>query len=93
MAKISDNPNQDENEPEILYDAVHHAREPNSLSQLIFYMYYLLENYGLNDEVTYLVNETEMYFVPCINPDGYIYNQINDPNGGGMWLLAMGNLV
>ena len=83
--KISDNPNQDENEPEILYDAVHHAREPNSLSQLIFYMYYLLENYGVNDEVTYLVNETEMYFVPCINPDGYIYNQINDPNGGGMW--------
>ena len=48
-------------------------------------MYYLLENYGVNDEVTYLVNETEMYFVPCINPDGYIYNQINDPNGGGMW--------
>ena len=33
--KISNNPNVDENEPEILYDALHHSREPNSLSQLI----------------------------------------------------------
>ncbi len=26
-----------------------------------------------------------MYFVPCINPDGYVYNEITNPNGGGMW--------
>ena len=44
--KISDNPSTDETEPEMLYTALHHAREPGSLSQLIFYMYYLLENYG-----------------------------------------------
>lgn len=83
--KISDNPNQDEPEPEILYDAVHHAREPNSLSQLIFYMWYLLENYETNPEVKYLVDNTEMYFVPCLNPDGYIYNETTDPDGGGFW--------
>ncbi|HIF14373.1 MAG TPA: T9SS type A sorting domain-containing protein [Bacteroidetes bacterium] len=83
--KISNKPNIDENEPEILYDALHHAREPNSLSQLIFYMYYLLENYGNDEEVTYLLDNLEMYFVPCINPDGYIYNEITNPNGGGMW--------
>lgn len=83
--KISDNPSTDENEPEILYTALHHAREPGSLSQLIFYMYYLLENYGTNPEVTYLINNTEMYFIPCVNPDGYIYNQTIEPSGGGMW--------
>lgn len=84
--RISDNPNTNEPaEPEILYTAIHHAREPASLSQTIFYMWYLLENYGTDPEVTYLVDNTEMYFVPCINPDGYIYNETTNPNGGGMW--------
>jgi carboxypeptidase T len=83
--KISDNPQTNEAEPEVLYTAIHHAREPESLTQLIFYMYYLLENYGTNDEVTHLVDNTEMFFVPMINPDGYVHNQTTDPNGGGLW--------
>lgn len=83
--KISDNPNIDESEPEILYTAIHHAREPASVSQLIMYMYYLLENYNSNAEVKYLVDNVEMYFVPVVNPDGYIYNETNNPGGGGMW--------
>lgn len=82
--RISDNPTSDEAEEEVLYTALHHAREPASLSQLIFYMWWMLENYGTDPEVTYLVDETEMYFVPMINPDGYIYNEINSPGGGGM---------
>lgn len=84
--RISDNPNTNESgEPKVLYTAIHHAREPMSLMETIFYMWYLLENYGTNDEVTYLVNNTQMYFVPCINPDGYVYNETTNPNGGGMW--------
>ncbi|MEZ4722398.1 MAG: M14 family zinc carboxypeptidase [Flavobacteriales bacterium] len=87
--KISDNPNTNEAEPEVLYTALHHAREPQSLTQLIFYMWYILENYGSDDEVTHLVNNTEMFFVPMINPDGYIQNQTTDPNGGGLWRKNM----
>lgn len=83
--KISDNVNTDELEPEVLYTALHHAREPNSVSQLIMYMYYLLENYTTDPHVKYLVDNTEMYFIPCINPDGYIYNHSTNPNGGGMF--------
>ena len=82
--RLSDNPNTDEPEEEVLYTSLHHSREPASLSQLIFYMWWILENYGTNDEVTYLVDETEMYFVPMINPDGYVYNETNWPSGGGM---------
>jgi len=83
--KISDNPDVEENEPEVFYNAVHHAREPNSMSQLIFYMWYLLENYETDDYVRFLVDHTQMYFVPCVNPDGYIKNQTENPNGGGLW--------
>lgn len=83
--KISDNPNVDEAEPELLYDALHHAREAAGLSQLIFYMWYLLENYATNPDVKFLVDNTEMFFVPCVNPDGYEYNRTTNPGGGGMW--------
>ena len=84
--RISDNPNVDEEgETEVLYTALHHAREPASLSQLIYYMYYLLENYNTDPSIKLLIDNTEMYFVPMINPDGYSYNQSTNPNGGGMW--------
>lgn len=84
--RISDNPDTDETvEQEVLYTALHHAREPNSLTQMVFYMWYLLENYESDPEVRYLVDHTELYFMPCINPDGYIFNETIEPDGGGMW--------
>jgi hypothetical protein len=85
MVKISDNPTVSENEPQVMYTALHHAREPESMEQMIFFMFYLLENYGTDPEATYLINNREMYFIPVVNPDGYEYNRITNPNGGGMW--------
>ena len=83
--KISDNPNVNDEEPQILYTALHHAREPASMQQLIYFMWYLLENYDTNNTVRQIINNTELYFVPCVNPDGYIFNEISQPSGGGMW--------
>lgn len=84
--RISDNPNIDEpSEPQALYNAIHHAREPLAMSQLIYFMWYLLENYNSDPEIKYLVDQTALYFIPCLNPDGYIYNETTNPNGGGMW--------
>jgi len=83
--KISDNPDVDANEPKVLYTALIHAREPESMMQMLYFMFYLLENYGTDAEATYLVNNRELYFIPVINPDGYVYNQTTDSTGGGMW--------
>ncbi len=85
MVKISDNAGTSEDEPQVLYTALHHAREPAGAMTLLFYMYYLLENYDTDPFVHALVDNTEMYFVPVMNPDGYVYNQQTNPNGGGMW--------
>ena len=63
--KISDHPNQDENEPKILYTALHHAREPESLSQLIFYMWYLLEGYNKDALVKSLVDFRNVFYPMC----------------------------
>lgn len=84
--RLSDNPDLDETtEPEVLYTSLHHAREPNSLAQNLFFMWYLLENYESDPEVQYLVNNTELYFIPIVNPDGYAYNSTDQSTGGGLW--------
>ena len=86
FVKISDNPNVAEPaEPQALYSGVHHAREPVGMHQLIFYMWYLLENYATDPEIKMLVDNSELFFVPCVNPDGYLFNQAQQPLGGGMW--------
>jgi len=83
--KISDFPLLEEQEPEALYTALHHSREPVSVTQMLFFMWYLLENYDSKPEIKYLVDHTALYFIPCLNPDGYLYNEQTDPLGGGLW--------
>ncbi|MEO5905658.1 MAG: M14 family zinc carboxypeptidase [Saprospiraceae bacterium] len=73
-ARISDQPETDEEEPEILYTGLHHAREFISVSQTIYYMWYLLENYEKNPMIKQMLDHTELYFVPVVNPDGLNYN-------------------
>jgi hypothetical protein len=86
MAKISDHADsQDEDEPAILFTGLTHAREPIGMEVNLHTMFHLLERYGIDPEVTYLVDTRELYFVPVVNPDGYVYNQGNSPNGGGLW--------
>ena len=85
--KISDNPDNDESATEsaIYFDGLHHAREPQSMASLMYFMYWLLDNYATNPEAAYLVNTREIFFIPVVNPDGYAYNQQTNPNGGGGW--------
>lgn len=71
--------------PQILFTALHHSQEPGSVHQLIFFMHYILQNYGVRADITYLLNNIDVFFVPCVNPDGYMYNQTSNPNGGGSW--------
>jgi len=87
MLKISDNPNADEsaNEPAVYYDAMHHAREPLSMMSTLYYMFWLVENYGIDPVATHIINNRELFFVPIVNVDGYEYNILTNPNGGGFW--------
>ena len=82
--KVSDNPNIDEDEPEVLYTALTHAREPLGMMNLFYFVQRLAESYQTDPELTYLINNREMWFIPVVNPDGYIYNEYIEPDGGGM---------
>ena len=82
--KVSDNPNEDEDEPEVLYNSLTHSREPVGMMSLFYFVQHLGEEYNSNSEITYLIENREMWFIPVVNPDGYVYNESIEPNGGGM---------
>ncbi len=82
--RISNNPDVEQDKPKVLYTALTHAREPASLQQMLFQMWYLLENYESDPEIQYLIDNMEMYFVPVVNPDGYVQCETTHPNGGSM---------
>lgn len=84
--KVSDNPDIEENdEPEVLYDGVHHAREIMTVEICLYFARYLCENYGTDPVATHLVDNRQIWFVPIVNPDGFVYNEVTNPDGGGMW--------
>jgi carboxypeptidase T len=73
------------NVPCVLYTALHHAREPEGLMTVMYYLWYLLEQYGVRDDITTMLDTREIYVVPVVNPDGYAYNFATNPSGGGYW--------
>jgi carboxypeptidase T len=74
MAKISDNVGTDENEPEVLFDALHHAREHLTVEQALYLLHLLADNYGTNSTITDLVNSREIWIIFMLNPDGGEYD-------------------
>ena len=90
--KISDNPGQEEGEPEILFTGCHHAREWISVEVPYYIAKYLVDNYGIDPEVTEMVDSTVLWVIPIVNPDGYEYtwgpNRLwrkNRRNNGGSY--------
>lgn len=51
----------------------------------LYFTQWLLQNYGTDAMATYIVNHREIWFVPILNVDGYLYNEQIAPTGGGMW--------
>jgi hypothetical protein len=73
-AKISDNVVVDEAEPEILFDALHHAREHFTVEQALYLLHTLADGYGPDAIVTDLVNTREIWIIFAVNPDGFEYD-------------------
>ena len=76
--KISDHPNVDENEPEILIECNMHAREHLTAEQCLYFVHLLTDNYrqptALGKRITKIVNTREIFIIPMLNPDGAMYD-------------------
>ena len=73
-AKISDNVATDEAEPEVLFDALHHAREHLTVEQALYLLHTLADGYGSDTQITNLVNAREVWIIFAVNPDGFVYD-------------------
>lgn len=80
--KISDNAETEEDELEILYNGVHHAREPLGNEICLGIARTLLEGYGTDPAITGWVDTEEIWIVPIVNTEGFSYmmdNNLEDP--------------
>lgn len=68
--KISDNVGTDEDEPEVLFHGLTHARERLSAEMALHIVAMLTDGYGTDQRVTDIVNSREVWIVPMLNPDG-----------------------
>ncbi len=71
--KISDNVEQDEDEPTFLMVSCHHAREIVTPVIALYSIEQFISNYGSDPDITTLVDEYEIWISPVWNPDGYEY--------------------
>ncbi|MBU7027654.1 MAG: hypothetical protein HXS48_12025 [Theionarchaea archaeon] len=81
--KISDNVGTDESEPEVFICSLHHAREAATVEVAMYIINYLTDNYGSDPDVTYRVDNREIYIVPIVNPDGKVYDDSGGSYGSG----------
>ena len=68
--KISDNVEQDEDEPAVLLNGAHHGEELLSIEFALDAMATLLEGYKGDSRIKRMVNGAELWVVPLVNPDG-----------------------
>ncbi|HPR57508.1 MAG TPA: M14 family zinc carboxypeptidase [Bacteroidales bacterium] len=81
MAKISKNVGIREAEPQFLYTGTMHGDETTGYVLLLRLIDYLLENYGSDPKVTYLLDHVEIWINPAANPDGTYHGGNNTVNG------------
>jgi hypothetical protein len=74
LGKVSDNVGTDEAEPEVLLTHHQHAREHLTVEQALYTLKMLTDEYGVNQQVTDLVNSREVWIVFDMNPDGGEYD-------------------
>lgn len=90
--KVSDNVNVEEDEPEVLLEALHHSREWATPQAARHFCDTLLSNYATDSSFQNLVDNHQIWVIPSVNIDGYDYDyparrmwrRNRKPYGGGI---------
>jgi carboxypeptidase T len=72
MVKLSDNVDQEENEPGVLFMGAHHGNEWPGIEICLFFIRYMVEHYDNNTipEIRDAIDTTQIFLIPMVNPDG-----------------------
>jgi hypothetical protein len=79
--KITDNPDVEENEPEVRICGLHHGNEYMSAELPLNLAFHLVQNYSLDSEITDLVDNREIWIIPMVNPDGRVAGTRENAHG------------
>ncbi len=88
--KISKNVSyEDPDKPEVLFDSNHHAREWLTIELALFIIHKFVDEYQTNSTISEIVNTTQIWVIPTMNPDGRVYDgdpsDGTDPTANHMW--------
>ncbi len=90
--KISDNVTLDENEAEVMFDAGIHGDEIGGPENVIRFARDICVNYGVDPNITNLIDNREIWLYYMVNPDGRVADNRTNANGvdcnrdsGYMW--------
>lgn len=79
--KLTDNPDVAEDEPEVRYLSTMHGIEPVGTELTLRLAELLVASYGVDPDLTTMVDEMEIWLMPLVNPDGYMSNTYENANG------------
>lgn len=72
VIRITDRVEEEEpGEPKVKYVANIHGNEPVGREVLLRFALHLLKSYGKDEAITRLINSTDIYILPSMNPDGF----------------------
>jgi hypothetical protein len=90
--KITDNPDIEEDEPELFFDGNVHGDEKIAGEVVYGMAVELVSRYGSDPDITNWVDNREVWLQCCVNPDGHIRSRRTNANGvdcnrdyGYMW--------
>ncbi|KAF7656642.1 hypothetical protein LDENG_00038270, partial [Lucifuga dentata] len=82
VMRITKDPNAEgPGKPKFKYVGNMHGDETVSRQVLVYFVEYLLSKYGEEPRITELVNTTDIYIMPSMNPDGFEKSREGDCNG------------
>ena len=78
---ITDNPDEEEDEPEFKYVSTIHGDENLCSEMCLYFIDLLLTEYGTDERITNLIDSTAIWIVPLMNPDGRELVRRQNANG------------
>lgn len=72
---------------------LHCSDETVGREMLIYLAQYLLDNYGIVPEVTNLVDTTDIWLMPSMNPDGYNRSKVRNCNKTTQYNIVSSNAI
>ncbi len=78
---VSDNVDTEEIEPEMRIHGAIHGDEKTAAMTTLNYLEVLTDSYATSPMCEYIVNNTESWIIPVLNPDGYFHDQRSNANG------------